>query len=285
MGGNRFGRRSFLKSAALVGAAGAVGALPLAADADRPTVRPEHVTFEVPGLDPAHDGLKVAQLSDLHIGPRTPVELIRGAIEETNAFRPDLIALTGDFVCRNPREVLGIREQLGGLAAPTVAVLGNHDVWTDPDGAADALRSHGYEVLENAWTTVRLRGVPLPIVGVGDRLTRREDVPRAVRGLPRSAVPLALAHAPRSADSLRALGRPLLCLSGHTHGGQINLPIITPLFLHGVVREPYVRGQYHVGEVSLYVNRGIGLSGIRLRINSPPEVTLATLRRVERRAA
>ncbi|BDG01967.1 metallophosphoesterase [Anaeromyxobacter oryzae] len=282
---SRFGRRSFLRGAALAGAAGAIGALPATAEAERPMPVPEHVTFDVPGLDPAHDGLKVAQLSDLHVGPRTPPEVIRAAIEEANAFHPDLVVLTGDYLCHNPREVLAMQEQLGGLVAPTVAVLGNHDVWTDPDGAADALRGHGYEVLENAWTTVRLRGAPLPIVGVGDRLTKHEDVARAVRGLPPAAAPLVLAHAPRSADTLRGLGRPLLCLSGHTHGGQINLPIITPLFLHLVVHEPYVRGRYRVGDVSLYVNRGIGMSGIRTRINSPPEVTLATLRSVERRAA
>lgn len=282
---NQFGRRSFLKGATLVGAAGAIGVLPATAKADHPLPRPERVTFDVPGLDPAHDGLRVAQLSDLHVGPRTPAEVVRAAIEEANAFQPDLVVLTGDYLCHNPREVLTMREQLGGLTAPTVAVLGNHDVWTDPAGAADALRGLGYEVLENAWTTVRLHGAPLPIVGVGDRLTRREDVPRAMRGLPSDAAPLVLAHAPRSADTLRTLGRPLLCLSGHTHGGQINLPILTPLFLHGVVHEPYVRGAYRVGDVSLYVNRGIGMSGIRVRINSPPEVTLATLRRAEPRGA
>jgi predicted MPP superfamily phosphohydrolase len=72
----------------------------------------------------------------------------------------------------------------------------------------------------------------------------------------------------------------MLCLAGHTHGGQINIPILTPLLL-GAIREPYVRGRYRVGEVQLYVNRGVGMSGIRVRVNAPPEVTLATLRRVE----
>ncbi|WP_242395394.1 metallophosphoesterase [Anaeromyxobacter oryzisoli] len=279
------GRRSFLKGAALLGAAGALGTLPATTDAQHPTPEAERVTFAVPGLDPAHDGLRVAQLSDLHVGPRTPPELIRTAIEEANAFRPDLVVLTGDYVCRRSREIQAVREQLGGLAAPTIAVLGNHDVWVDPSGVAAALRGLGYEVLDNAWTAVRLRGAPLSVVGVGDRLTRRDDVPRATRGLPAGAAPLVLAHGPRSADRLRALGRPLLCLSGHTHGGQINLPILTPLFLHGLVGEPYVRGPYRLGEVSLYVNRGIGMSGIRVRINSPPEVTLATLRRAEPRRA
>jgi uncharacterized protein len=280
-----FGRRSFLKGAALIGAAGAVGGFPRPAAAQHPMPVPEHVTFDVPGLDPAHEGLRVAQLSDLHVGPRTPAAVIRAAIAEANAFRPDLVVLTGDYLCHDRREVLAMREQLGGLAAPTFAVLGNHDVWTDPAGATQALRGHGYEVLENAWTTIQLRGAPLPIVGVGDRLTGHEDVELATRGLPGLRTPLVLAHAPRSADTLRRLGRPLVCLSGHTHGGQINVPLLTPFLLQGVAREPYLRGAYRVGDVSLYVNRGIGMSGIRVRINSSPELTLSTLRRAPARVA
>jgi predicted MPP superfamily phosphohydrolase len=276
----RFGRRGFLRGAALVGAAGALGVLPDVADAQSATPKQEHVTFAVRGLDPAHDGLKIAQLSDLHVGPRTREELIRAAIAEANAFRPDLVVLTGDYVSFSRSEVDGVRAQLGGLLAPTVAALGNHDVWVDIGGVTAELRRHGYEVLENAWTTVRLRGVPLPIVGVGDHLTGRDDVGRAMRGFS-GPTPLVLAHGPRTADKLRALGRPLVCLSGHTHGGQINIPIFTPFFLATMAREPYLRGRYDLGHVQLYVNRGVGVSGIRMRVNSPPEVTLATLRRAE----
>jgi predicted MPP superfamily phosphohydrolase len=276
----RFGRRGFLKGAALVGAAGAIGVLPEVADAEGAAPKQEHVTFVVPRLDPAHDGLRIAQLSDIHIGPRTREELIRAAIDEANAFRPDLVVLTGDYVCHARSEIDAMRVQLRGLLAPTIAVLGNHDVWVDPAGAAAELRRHGYEVLENAWTTIRMRGVPLPIVGVGDHLTGRDDVRRATRGLSGPS-PLVLAHGPRTADRLRAIGRPLVCLSGHTHGGQINIPILTPLFVSTLAREPYLRGRYDLSQVQLYVNRGIGLSGIRVRVNSPPEVTLATLRRAE----
>jgi predicted MPP superfamily phosphohydrolase len=273
----RFGRRRFLKGAALVGAAGAVGGLPLAADAATPNPRPEEVTFEVPGLDPAHDGLRVAQLSDLHVGSKTPDRVVRAAIEEANRFEPDLVVLTGDYVSRSRREIHAMRDLLGGLVAPTFAVLGNHDVWVDPRGATEALRGHGYEVLENAWTTLTLRGRPYRVGGVGDHLTGRDDVARATKGLP-GATPLVLAHGPRTADALRRLGRPLVCLSGHTHGGQVNLPILTPLLLATVMRERYVRGLYRLSDVQLYVSRGVGMSGLRLRVNAPAEVTLATLR-------
>lgn len=276
-----FGRRRFLQGAAVLGAAGATGTLPALAAASDDALRAERVTFDVPGLDPAHEGLRIAQLSDLHVGPRTPLALIRAAIEEANRFRPDLVLLTGDFVSRRREEIQGLRDHLGGLAAPAVAVLGNHDVWLDPRGTTAALRGHGYEVLDNAWTTVRLRGAPLTVVGVGDHLTRRDDVPAALRGLPASrATPLVLAHGPRTADKLAAAGRRALCFSGHTHGGQVNLPLLTPLLLR-TIREPYARGFFRVGDVQLYVNRGVGMSGVPFRLNSPAEVTLATLRRWE----
>lgn len=274
-------RRRFLKGAAALGAAGATGGLPTIAVAREPVPRSERVAFAIPGLDPAHDGLRVAQLSDLHFGPRTPLSLIRAALDEANRFQPDLVVLTGDFLTRRREDVRALREHIGGLAAPTVAVLGNHDVWVDPAGAAAALRGHGYEVLENAWTTVRLRGAPLRLVGIGDHLTRRDDVQASLRGLPASgSTPLVLAHGPRTADKLAALGRTALCLSGHTHGGQVNLPVVTRLLLASM-REPYARGLYRLGPVQLYVNRGVGMSGISVRVNSPPEVTLATLHRVE----
>lgn len=273
----RCGRRQFLQGAVAFGAALVAGSAPALAEADEQRVHPEHVTFLLPGLDPAHDGVRIAQLSDIHVGPRTSPDAIRSAVEQANAFAPDLVVLTGDYISRLPEEVEGVRVLLAGLTAPTVAVLGNHDVSIDPDGVSRALRSNGYEVLENAWTRLRVRGAPLHVVGVGDTYTRREDVATAVRGLPARVTPVVLAHGPRAANRLRGTGRPLLCLSGHTHGGQINLPIVTPLLLASL-HEPYARGRYQLDDVQLYVNRGVGQSALGVRINSPAEVTLATLR-------
>lgn len=274
-------RRDFVKGIAATAVAGA--ALPGLASAaghavqDEP-LRAERRTFTLPDLHPAHDGLRVAQLSDLHVGPRTPLERIRAAVAAANAFQPDLVALTGDYVCNQKREAGQVREALAGLDAPTVAVLGNHDYWTEPRAVARSLARLGYDVLENENTTLSLRGEPFTVVGVGDLFTGNAVPFAALRGAPRGASRLVLAHGPKTADLLRLAGQPMLCLSGHTHGGQINVPGLTKVLLSALAHEPYDRGLFQVGKVQLYVNRGVGNAAVRVRVNADPEVTLITLR-------
>lgn len=267
-------RRDFLKGAAIAVVAGGAG--PAAAVGhDEPRV--ERPTFMVPGLEPAHDGLRVAQLSDIHVGSRTPVERIRAAVDAVNAYAPDLVLLTGDYLTSDRKGVGLVREQLGGLSGPVVAVLGNHDHWVDARGVSEVLAGHGYDVLRNQNTTLLLRGRPFTVVGIDDLLSRQARPKEALAGARRGSR-IAIAHGPKTADQLRRLGEPLLCLSGHTHGGQVNIPGFTRFMLRTVAHEPYDRGLFHLGTVQLYVNRGIGNSALRIRVNSAPEVTLATLR-------
>lgn len=260
---------------AAVAAASAL--VPAAAGAQDEVPRPERRTLVLPGLDPRHDGLRVAQLSDLHVGSRTPPARIRAAIDEANRFAPDLVVLTGDYVTRRRAEVEQLGDQLRGLSGPAVAVLGNHDHWVDAGATAAALERLGYAVLRNQHTTLPLRGAPFTVVGIDDLLTHHADPRRALAGAGTGSR-LVLAHGPKTADLLREAGEPLLCLSGHTHGGQVSIPLLTPLVLHAILREPYARGLFRLGEVRLYVNRGVGDSALGMRVNSPPEVTLLTLR-------
>lgn len=267
-------RRTFLKSAAAAVAAGVVA--PVRADEHEVPAVEEHA-FVVQGLRPEHDGLRLVQLSDLHCGAATPAERIRAAITLANAQAPDLVVLTGDYVCRDRSDVERMASLLGGLSAPTVAVLGNHDHRVDAEGATRALERHGYAVLRNQATTVTLRGSPFTVVGIDDLKTGHASPADALAGAPaRSRI--VLAHGPRTADALAKRGEPLLCFSGHTHGGQIALPVLTGLLFYGLARERYARGIYRVGRVQLYVNRGIGNTALHFRINSTPEVTVATLR-------
>jgi hypothetical protein len=265
-------RRDFLKGAAAAAVAGA--ALP--ARAESVDVTPEPHEIVVPDLDPAHDGLRVAQLSDIHVGPLTPEGRIRAAVEMANAFRPDLVVMTGDYLVRDPAGVTLLREQLGGLAAPTLATLGNHDHWADPRGATAALEHLGYGVLENENTTLTLRGAPFTVIGIDDLWTRSADPPKAMKGAATGSR-LYLAHVPRTAELLAIWGKPMLVLSGHTHGGQVNVPLLTPA-IRWIVREHYSQGLYEVEKVKLYVNRGVGNVGVGLRLNAAPEVSLLTLR-------
>ena len=169
----RFSRREFLLGAA----ATVVASTPLPALAAGGEVTPEQHEIVVPDLDPAHDGLRIAQLSDLHVGAMTPVERIRAAIAEANRFRPDLVVLTGDYLTRDPGGVTLMREQLAGLDAPTLATLGNHDRWVDPRGAGAALEDLGYGFLENQNTTLTLRHAPFTVVGIDDLWTYSADPP------------------------------------------------------------------------------------------------------------
>jgi len=115
------------------------------------------------------------------------------------------------------------------------------------------------------------------VVGIDDLMTANANPAKALEGA-RARSRLVIAHGPRTADLLKHYGTPMLCLAGHTHGGQLSIPGITSFLLRAVAHEPYDRGLFQVGAVQLYVNRGIGYSSLGVRVNSDPEVTLATLR-------
>jgi predicted MPP superfamily phosphohydrolase len=265
----------------LLGAAATLGGgllLPHRAHALVPSdLRIERQTFTVPGLHPAHHGLRLAQLSDLHVGKRTGVAILRGAIDTVNSQTPDLVVLTGDYLTYDKAGVGLMKEQLGGLKAPVISILGNHDHWVNAEGASATLIGHGYAVLRNAFETITLRGEPFTVVGIDDLLTRHADVSRAFAGLPGGSK-IVLAHVPHTADLLAARHEPMLVLSGHTHGGQIHIAGLSSAILRTFAHERYERGRYRVGAVDLYVNRGVGNSGMPFRVDSAPEITILTLK-------
>jgi len=231
----------------------------------------------LPSLHPAHDGLRVAQLSDLHIGHGVPPGRIARAVAQVNSLEPDVVVLTGDFVTNARDSKALVYELLAPLRAPRFAVLGNHDHWSGAPALRLGLEHAGLAVLQNRNSAVRVRGAALVVVGVDDSTTRHDDVGAAFRGAARGSR-LVLTHTPSCAAKLpRDEG--LLCLSGHTHGGQLDVPRLT----RGVFKtigQPWYRGAYEVGGNRLYVNRGLGFGrGTRLpRLNSEPEVTVLTLR-------
>jgi predicted MPP superfamily phosphohydrolase len=258
---------------------------PLAARAERKLIANEFfevtdVEVHLMSLDPAHDGLRIAQLSDLHIGYGVPDGRIISAVREVNALKPDLVVLTGDFVTSKRDPLSRVPQLLETLAAPRVAVLGNHDHWSGLSTIRNGLEGIGVSVLQNQNTSVRLRGVDFNVIGIDDSTTQNDDVDAAFKGAGKASR-LVLTHTPTCAGKLPAW-EDVLCLSGHTHGGQWDVPRLTK----GIFRsagQPWYRGAYPVRGNQLYVNRGLGFGKgtVLPRINSDPEVTLLTLRHRE----
>lgn len=283
-------RRKFLKGTAAVLGAGALG---VAADATVFEANdPKLVRLEIPlaRLPVALDGFTVVQLSDFHYDQHFSAVAVRKAIVIVNDLRPDLIALTGDFVTipvfsdylHNAKKGAAPAEDcalaLGQLRARCgkFAVLGNHDHDSDPDRVIAALMGQDIQVLRNQATPIETGGVRLWLAGVDDVLTGKPDLNMTLKGVPRVDPVVLLAHEPDYADQASAF--PIdLQLSGHSHGGQIRFPIVGAPFLPDLAKK-YPWGLRRIGPLTLYTNIGLGTIRIPARLNCPPEITLITLR-------
>ena len=243
-----------------------------------PPVVSEH-ELPVAGLDPRLDGVRIAQLSDIHVGSMTPPEHVRAAVALANEAAPDVVVMTGDYVCWRRHEADEAKDQLAGLRAKrVVTVLGNHDYFTTSRGVIDALSRNGYDVLRNQHAAIDFGGAKLYLVGVDDPVTRHHDLDASFAGVPEGATRVVLCHCPEEAPGLAERGADLV-LSGHTHGGQINIRGITDRIARRMGRT-YMSGMYELGRTRLYVTPGVGFSGVRYRTGSgtAAEVAVFTLR-------
>ncbi|MHC4850261.1 MAG: metallophosphoesterase [Planctomycetota bacterium] len=281
-------RRRFLKVAGATGIAGvAAGAYAFGVE---PTWL-RTVRHEVPvhGLDPRLDGLRIVQLSDLHVGAGVPLDYLREAVDRALALEPDAIVVTGDFVHRGgkARAVRDACKIVQRLRAPlgTFGVLGNHDhgVYNGNGQVAQAgdgriveqLGAAGLRVLQNQATVLEpAGGGAVRLVGYADLWSGGFD-PVALPSDP-SHPTIALSHNPDTAPELASRTDAALVLCGHTHGGQVNIPFMGPPILP-VANRQFAAGLYDIGDTRLYVNRGVGwLRRVRLFVR--PEVTLHVLR-------
>ena len=224
--------------------------------------------------------LRIAHLTDQHVGRVTPDELQWAAIEATNDARPSLVLLTGDYVAHSLKPLDKLEAYLESLDAPAIAVLGNHDYWTGADEVTLALERAGVLVLKNQWTKVTVQGETVQIVGLDDPHTDHDDVDAATQGLDPTIPTIALSHVGESADELWARGANLV-LSGHTHSGQIAVGQLMEFFLSRVNKHRYVHGLYGCREEdgypgALYVSAGIGSSRFSPRVGerAQPEVAI-----------
>ena len=237
----------------------------------------ERVRVRLKRLAPKLDGFRVAQLSDLHRGQCVLEEDIHRAVDLTNRLKPDLVVLTGDYVTGSEEYAESCARALGDLCAAhgVLAILGNHDHWTDADAVQRALESNGIRVLRNDAVPIEHNHARLWVAGVDDVWEEKADLNAALRGVPKSEATILLAHEPDYADTASRFPVDLQ-LSGHSHGGQVRLPLI------GAPQLPYLGTKYPwglraVGAMQVYTNRGIGMISPPVRFGCRPEITLLTL--------
>ena len=271
----KINRRQFLAG---VGAAGAaVGADAFGLEAHRVLLSRHEV--RIPGLPTGLDGLRIAQVSDVHF-PGNQLAA-RATLELLQQERPDIVVHTGDMT--ESRGAMGdvrsfAADARGSLA--TVALLGN---WEHRAGAVgrlalDTYRSAGVELLVNQSNTVDVGGVPLTLVGLDDPVAGSAKLSEARRDVVQGSAEIWLVHAPGIVDSWSESMQPppALVLAGHTHGGQIRIPLVPPVKPIGAGR--FLEGWYHDTFAPLYVSRGVGTTGIPARFRCPAELPVFTLR-------
>jgi predicted MPP superfamily phosphohydrolase len=233
----------------------------------------------ISGLPRTMDGVRIAQVSDVHFPGNH--RAARAALEHLHRERPDIVLLTGDMT-ESDQAMTQVRdfaaESRGSLA--TIAILGNWEYFAGVQGEASraAYRQAGVQFLVNQATTVDVGGAPLTFVGLDDAVAGHPDLAAARRSVVASSTEIWLIHPPIFAENppQGVAARPALLLAGHTHGGQIRIPLLPPVKPVGAGR--FLEGWYRDTFAPLYVSRGIGTTGIPARFRCPPELPIFTLR-------
>lgn len=282
-------RRQFLQNATA-----AISAIPFAAGAygllyERLEVEVTRQRINLPSLPRAFSGFRMAQLSDLHIGPFMSAAEIRRCADTVNRLKPDLAVLTGDFVTWDASTQGAVVDALSGIRAPfgVFGCLGNHEMWTKTEDSITQLFAlQNVRILRQAHVAIETGGESWNLIGVdfqthghmgrhGEGLVRRylEGVEDLVQP---GTANILLSHNPNTFDRAAELGIDL-SIAGHTHGGQVALEFVSPEISPSRLVTPYVAGLFWKPGGQLYVNRGIGTIGIPIRIGAPPEITVYEL--------
>jgi predicted MPP superfamily phosphohydrolase len=282
-------RRQILKRVAMTASAAPFAACAYGLTIGRLDVETTQRRIHLARLPKAFDGFRIAQLSDLHIGPFMTGAQIRRVVQMTNDFKADLIVLTGDYVIWDPTTQGAAVEALAGLRAPfgVIGCLGNHELWTGCEASITRLfAERNIRILRHQRWPVQSRADVLNLIGVDYQSIRRYGprpegvVPQYLAGVDRLMLPstanILLSHNPNTFDRAAELGIDL-SLAGHTHGGQVSLEFINKNLSPSRLITDYVRGWFQKPGGQLYVNRGIGTIGVPIRFDAPPEITVFEL--------
>jgi len=286
------GRRHFLEQTAVLISATpfvAAGYGLLHSRLDVEVVRPR---IPLARLPKAFDGFRIAQLSDIHISPFTTADYIHRCVSITNELKPDLIALTGDYIAWDTEQQGEVVRTLAGLRAPfgVFGCLGNHEEESGTEESITRLfAAKGIHILRQARAPIVLGGETLNLIGIDEPHGRtetewRRDVHRKLRQIKELMMPetvnILLSHGdfPHMFDRVAELGIDLM-LAGHTHGGQLSLDFVhRGLNLSHLIYD-YNSGWYEKNGAQLYVNRGIGTTGFPIRLGARPEISVFELSR------
>jgi predicted MPP superfamily phosphohydrolase len=288
----RISRRRVLRitKGTVTAGVGAAAAYPLLVEPHRLEVT-RH-TFAIDGLPASLDGLRIVQITDVHLGPWTSVGRVRRIVETANALHADLVALTGDYVLQSPAYIPQAAVALAGLRARIglLGVLGNHDWGQDGPLSTRELTKAGVRMIDNGRLFLtpdrRLTAQPIDeglcLAGVGDLWRDRQLYDRALGGVPGHLPRLLLSHNPDVAEEREFIAsgfRVDLMLSGHTHGGQVVLPLVGAPVTMSRYGQKYARGLVQGPTCPVFVSRGLGMAMLPIRLGSVPEMPVLELRR------
>jgi predicted MPP superfamily phosphohydrolase len=274
------GRREFLAQV-LAGGAGLFG-FALTGFGVWSAIRPvevKHVPVKLKKLPSRLDGLRLVQLSDVHVGLTIGRDFIEDVVKKVNALQPDIVAITGDLIDGSVEDLGPAVAPLGDIQASlgTYFVTGNHEYYSGADSWLRFLRSIGIRALRNEHVELEKDGEILHLAGVDDWTAHQfgpghgADLPRAMRGRDTSKPVVLMAHQPVQFGEARKHGVDLQ-ISGHTHGGQI-----FPFGLLTRLVQPFVSGLHQRGDSQIYVSSGTGYWGPPMRVAAPSEITLIEL--------
>jgi hypothetical protein len=247
----------------------------------RRTAAVRRVRIPLAGLDPRMEGLRIVQVTDIHVGPTIKKEYLQAIVERVNALDPDVVAITGDLVDGSVAELAEHVAPLAQLRARHGAffVTGNHEYYSGVHGWVRELQRLGLRVLHNEHVVLRRGDAQLVLAGVTDYSgghfdpAHRSDPAAAAQGAPAGVPRVLLAHQPRTAPAAERAGFDLQ-VSGHTHGGQF-----LPWSFFVPLQQPYTAGLHQLGRLKVYVSRGTGYWGPPKRLGAPSEISELLLSR------
>ncbi len=269
-------RRDFIKYGFLSGVGSLIASYPFLIE--RYNFQVNTYQIPVPNLPRAFNGFKIVQLTDLHFGFLMPLFVVKHLIHKINTLEKDIIVCTGDYIHEfdSDSQIDTIWPYLMKLSAKhgVYSVLGNHDHWGDFRRSLYWIERSGQNVRHKS-ISIAEKGERIWIGGAGDYLEDDLSIDKAFQNVPSNECKILLAHNPDSADSYFTTNVDLM-ISGHTHGGQINIPFIGPPVL-AVKNREYSSGFIRSAKTNLYISRGLGWSILPVRFNCPPEISVLKL--------